>query len=287
MAPPGVHTGIVLGVLIGSEIPDSDFLVKLKGGSAQYLKQHRGPTHGLIVQPIWAALITLILRLVWPEIAFGQLFFWTLLGCLSHVIFDFGNDYGTKGLWPFSQTRIALDIIPIVDLYLIGLILAGWGINAVLPGNRQAIFAGVWVAVGLFVAYRYSQRRKAFALVDEAFDLSEPCGEAVPCGPDWREERVTIHPSLFSLNAWRYVIQMPGEFLVGMVKVAERTVSAPTRAHNEMDKIVKASHKSQVVTAFAQWARRPRVEVKQEDGLYEVRWSDMRYEFDRFAPFTA
>lgn len=287
MAPTEVHTGIILGILIGSEIPDSDFVVRYAGGSAKYLKHHRGPTHGLIIQPLWAALITVVLRLIWPEIGFGQLFFWTLLGCLSHVVFDFGNDYGTQGLWPFSPTRIAYDIIPIIDFYLIGLVLAGWGVSAAIPGNRQVVFAGVWVAIALYVAYRYWLRLRAFALVREAFDLSEPCGLAVPCGQGWREERVTIHPSLFSLNAWRYVVQMPGEFLVGMVRLAQRQVSKPARARNEMDRIVKASFKSQLVTTFAQWSRRPRVEVRQEEGLYEVRWSDMRYEYDRFAPFTA
>ncbi len=287
MVPAGTHPALVWGVLIGAEIPDADFVVRLWGGSAKYLHTHRGPTHGIVSLLLESAVISTALRLIWPDVPFGPLYLWTLLGCLSHTGFDITNDYGTQAFWPLSRRWLALDLVPIVDLYLLGMIAAGWAVNAQWPGHRQAIFGVVWLLSLGYLVVRYWLRRRAWEIVRAKFDLSQPCGEAVPCGDRWVQERLTIHPSLLSLNTWRYVVQMRGEYLVGRVWVFSRRVSDPERARNDYDRVVKASLKSQVVTIFRDWARRPRVQVENKDGLYHVVWSEMRYEVDNFSPFTA
>lgn len=287
LAPGGVHPAVVWGALLGAEAPDIDFVVRYIKGSVGYLKEHRGPTHGLAVQPVLALLIAAGLRLLMPTAPFWQVFWFTLAGCLSHVLSDFGNDYGTQGFWPFSTRRIALDLIPIVDIRLLGIIGVGWLLNGLLAVERGLLFPGVWVAIGLYVYARYQQHKRAHAVVANRFDLTPDCGERAACGHGWTEDRVSIHPTLFSWNAWRYVLQQPGEFWTGMLWVGEGRVSEPEKATNTYDQIVLASLKSSVVTAFASWARRPRVQVTAQGGLYEIRWTDMRYEVDGFAPFQA
>lgn len=288
MLPPGAPRAIAWGIIIGAESPDFDYVIRLAKGSVSYLKNHRGPTHGLVILPVHAAIIAAVLRLVWPEVPFWSLFGWTLAGCLSHVLFDFTNDYGTQGLWPFSRRWIAMDFIPIIDVWVLGLIGAGWFVEDFLwIGHRRLVFTVVWAAVAVYLWIRFSLRQKAAALVAARFDAADACGSRVPCGPGWREERLTVHPTLLSLNAWRYVLEKPGEYLVGMVWVRQRKVGEPQRARNDYDKIVLASLKSQVVTIFSQWVRRPRVEVTREGSLFKVRWTEMRYEVDGFGPFTA
>lgn len=287
MVPAAAHPAVVWGILIGAEIPDADYAVRIWRGPAQYLRIHRGPTHGVISLIAWSLLITVGLRLVWPEAGFGTLFLWTLVGCLSHTLFDIGNDYGTQALWPLSRRWFALDLIPIVDVYLLGAVATGWIVNALWPGHRQAVFALVWIVNAVYVFARWWLRKAAWNLVKRHFDLSEPCGEFAPCGDRWTQERLSIHPSLISLNAWRYVLQMPGQYLVGRVWVRERRVGEPERAKNQYDKVVKASQKSETVAIFRSWVRRPRVEIENRGGLYHVVWSDMRYEVDGFSPFTA
>lgn len=287
LAPAGAHPAVVWGAILGAEIPDIDFVVRYVKGSVGYLKAHRGPTHGLAVLPLEALLIAGGLCLLSPSAPFWQVFWFTLLGCLSHVLFDLGNDYGTQGLWPFSNRRIAMDIIPIIDVRLLGIIGFGWFLNGILVIDRALLFAGVWAALALYVVARYWQNRRAHAVVAQHFHLDSDCGEAAACGDGWKWERVTIHPTLFSWNAWRYVIQQPGEIWTGLVWVRESRVSEPERAANTYDQVVLASLKSSVVSAFAGWVRRPRVQVTRQGGLYEVRWTDMRYEVDGFSPFTA
>ena len=287
LAPHGTQPAAVWGALLGSEIPDMDVVVRAWSGYAGYLKEHRGVTHGVLSLVLEAAAITAALRLVWPGSAWGTVFSFTLLGCLSHVAFDCGNDYGTKAFWPFVTRRVALDIIPIVDLWVLGTIAAGWIVNAVWAGHRQAVFGVVWLVLAAYVAARMALRRKAWHLVAGHFDLKEPCGEFVPCGPGWQEEQVTIHPTLLSLTCWRYVVRVRGAFLTGRVWPLRGQVGRATRARNERDKVVDASLKAQLVGTFARWARRPRVQVDRINNLYRVSWADARYEFsEEFSPFS-
>jgi len=251
------------------------------------LKSHRGPTHGVLSLFLEAGVIAAGLHLIAPGAALWTLFWWSLLGCLSHVAFDTGNDYGTKSLWPISLKRFALDLIPIVDLLVLGLIALGWGTSAVWPGKRQVLFAGVWALIAVYWVLRYWLRQRALNLVLRTFDLTGPCGDAVPGGDGWATERVTIHPTLLSLDAWRYVVQMPKVYLTGRVWVFHGRVSEPQQARNDMDKVVVASLQAPMVEAFAQWVRKPRVQVDRIDDLFRVTWTDMRYEMDDYSPFTA
>lgn len=287
LAPAGAHPAVIWGAMLGAEMPDIDFVIRYVRGPVGYLKDHRGPTHGLVTLPVQALLIAGLLQLLSPTAPFWTVFWFALLGCLSHVLFDFGNDYGTQGLWPFSRRRIALDIIPIIDWRLLGIIGLGWVLNGLLVIDRGLLFAGVWVALALYSVARYLQHRRAYGIVTQHFHCDGDCSEAADCGEGWESERVTIHPTLFSWNAWRYVVQQSGEIWTGLVWVREARVSAPERAVNTYDRIVLASKKSGIVTTFANWVRRPRVEVTFQEGLYQVRWTDMRYEVDGFSPFTA
>lgn len=287
LAPPDVAPAVAVAVLVAAESPDFDFVIRMAGGPVTYLKHHRGPTHGLVTLPLHAALIAGIIHLLAPGVGFWSLFWWALAGGLSHVLFDFLNDYGTQGFWPFSRRWIALDLIPIIDVWMLGLIGLGWGVHWAWPGHRQMIFVMVWLLLGGYVMLRFWLRRRAWRLVADRFDMEGACGEAVPCGPGWRQERLTIHPTLFSLVAWRYVAQRQGEYLTGMVWVHNSAVGDPERAENHHDRVVLASLKAQTVSAFAAWARRPRVTVEKQESLYLVRWTEMRYEVDGFSPFTA
>jgi inner membrane protein len=287
LLPPGTHPAVAWGIVVGAEIPDIDIVIRFWRGQLGYLRNHRGPTHGLAVMPVWAAAITLVLGLIWPNAPLAQVFAWTLLGVFSHLLYDFTNDYGTQGLWPFSRRWIAMDLVPLSDVYLLGIIGVGWLLTAFMPAHRQLIFVVVWLVLVAEVGLRFVLRRRAARLVQERFNLPGDEGEAAPSGPGWRNEGVGIHPTLFSLNAWRYVVRAPGEYLVGMVWLRDGRVSEPHRARNNWDKVVQASLQSEIVTAFAGWVRQPRVAVERKEGKYLVRWSEMRYEGGGFSPFMA
>jgi hypothetical protein len=83
------------------------------------------------------------------------------------------------------------------------------------------------------------------------------------------------------------VAQNEGEYLTGMVWVRQAKVGQPVRSQNLHDRVVLASLKAQVVGAFADWVRKPRVTVERRQDMYLVKWTDMRYDSEDFSPFTA
>lgn len=270
LVPHGTHPAAVWGALLGAELPDIDMVVRAWSGHAGYLKQHRSVTHGLLSLVVEAALVTAALRLIWPVADWRTVYAFTVLGCLSHVAFDCANDYGTKVFWPFSTRWMALDVIPLVDVWILGTIASGWGVNAVWAGHRPAIFGLVWAMLGAYVAVRLALRRKARDLVADQY-----------------QAQATIHPTLLSLTAWRYVVRTPGALLTGHVWPLRGEVGPATRAQQEGNQVVAASLKAQLVGAFAERARRSRVQVDRIEGLLRVQWVDAGYELaEEVMPYT-
>lgn len=287
LLPPGTEPAVVLGILLGAEAPDIDFVVRYWRGEAGYLRAHRGPTHGILSLILASALIAGALQWISAGTPFLTLFWWSLAGCLSHVLFDIGNDYGTQALWPFSNRRVALDVIPIVDPWILAIIGVGWLSHWIVPGHRAAIFTGVWAALGAHVLLRFWLHSRAVRVVTRHFAGTKVASGLIPCGDGWLDQRITVHPSLLSLNCWRYVVQSEGCYLTGQVWAMEGRVGSPTSSRNDSDAVVQASLQSPLVSTFVRWSRRPRAESKPQDGLILVTWTEARYERYGYSPFRA
>lgn len=287
LVPQGAAPAVVWGTLLGAEVPDIDFVVRFWGGRAEYLRLHRGPTHGILSLVVEAGLITTALGFFFPVPNAWELFGWTLAGCLSHVLFDFGNDYGTQGLWPFSRRRVALDIFPIVDIWILGIIAMGWLISLLFAAAPTVVFPFVWSGLTLYAAIRLWFHRRSLRLVSQRFAAELQTPAAGPCGDGWTRQSISIHPMILSLRVWRYLVQVEGAWLVGAVRLLPDEVEEPGRFTSTMNAFGAASLQSAVVGLFANWVRRPRIEVQDHGRLHKVIWTDARYERHNFSPFTA
>lgn len=287
MAPEGSTAALAVGVLVGAELPDIDVVVRYVRGPAHYLRIHRGPTHGVASVLVLSLITAVIIRWFAPATPLSLLWSWTLLGALSHIGFDVLNDYGTQVLWPFSRRWVAFDLVPIIDMWVVGAIGGGWLVHLVLGSPRTWVFTGVWAIIGTYLVMRVWAHRRACWLVSDRFKREAPSREAAPAGDGWPEERISVHPCILSLTAWRYLVKTETAYLTGSVWVSDGHVSEPERSSNQMDKIVHASLQSDFVAQFSHWVRRPRVTVSQHEGLYRVEWTEARYERFGFSPFRA
>jgi len=146
----GEHPGIATAVVaLGSVLPDADNAASLLG-SELYLRVHRGLSHSLL----GIAVSSLVLALLFAR--FGKwkdakrLFLLALLGQISHVVLDLLNAYGTQVLQPFSDARLSLDLLFVVDLVFTGIVVAGiaWSRGGRAGGARVAM-ASLAVYVGV------------------------------------------------------------------------------------------------------------------------------------------
>ena len=146
----GEHPGIATAVVaLGSVLPDADHAASLLG-SELYLRVHRGLSHSLL----GISVSSLVLALLFAR--FGKwkdpkrLFLLALVGQLSHVVLDLLNAYGTQVFQPFSDARLSLDLLFVVDLVFTGIVVAGiaWSRGG-RAGSARVAMASLAVYVGI------------------------------------------------------------------------------------------------------------------------------------------
>jgi inner membrane protein len=122
-----------IGFMAGSVFPDMDVALMAFGKRA-YLKSHQGPTHSLILSPLFALLIAYLLT-----IPFG--FTWivvsaTLMGIWLHSLLDYMNTYGVCLLWPLNKKKYSLDAVFFIDIVswiITAGFFAGWYFYGFIP----------------------------------------------------------------------------------------------------------------------------------------------------------
>jgi inner membrane protein len=112
---PGARAALVLG-LVGSMLPDIDIL--FQHDKIDYLRNHRGWTHTLLLLPAFAFALAIAARVVYRyarHIPLATLFLFAAVGIASHIAFDWITSFGTMFGLPFTRRRFALDWVFIID----------------------------------------------------------------------------------------------------------------------------------------------------------------------------
>ena len=90
-------TSVLIAVIIGSQAPDIDTVLKLKN-NAVYIRNHRGITHSIPAVLLWPLIITGSVYAFFPGANLLHLWLWTFLAVFLHVFVDIFNAYGTQAL---------------------------------------------------------------------------------------------------------------------------------------------------------------------------------------------
>lgn len=135
-------------VVVGSLLPDADNVTSVLG-SEVYLRLHRGLSHGFLGIAVTSLLVALLLYRFgkWKDLK--KLTLLVFLGQLSHIALDLLNSYGTQIFQPFSDARVAFDILFVVDLVFTGIIVAGLFLSRRLPGPARAALVVLCAYVGI------------------------------------------------------------------------------------------------------------------------------------------
>jgi len=110
-------------------LPDLD--VFFPGHGLEGLVTHRGFSHSLLGVAIGAVAVAWFAqKLKLKHLSFSQLYVAAIFGMLMHKFFDVVTTYGTLVFMPFSDYRVALDVLfiidPYLDILLIASLLLGW-----------------------------------------------------------------------------------------------------------------------------------------------------------------
>ena len=97
-----------------------------------------------------------------------------IVGVLAHILMDLPTSYGTRMLSPFSWRWFTLDLLPIIDIYLLIILVAGSGLGSRLTSTAPQ---GRDVALVLMAAnygVRIGAHQQALATAGRVFGPGLP-----------------------------------------------------------------------------------------------------------------
>jgi len=147
--------------------PDLDIFIRSADHPLLSIIYHRHFTHALIFAPVIGLIATLLfvalfkqLRPKWPYVFLAATF-----ATLTHGLLDSATSYGTLLLWPWSDQRVAWDLISIVDPIFTGALMIGVIIAYVWQKRTPVIIALLFCSS--YLGFAYSQHSRALSVQHE------------------------------------------------------------------------------------------------------------------------
>ncbi len=150
---------------VGGVIPDLDILIRSSTDPTVSWIFHRHFTHSLIFIPIGGLIAALPFLLLKPFRAHKRaVILAAMIGYATHAPLDMFTSYGTLLFWPFSNHRVSLDWIGIVDpIYsitlLIGVILTA-RTGRLNPVRMALLVSSLYLCFGGWQHYRATELQR-------------------------------------------------------------------------------------------------------------------------------
>lgn len=189
-SPPRSIPRRVAAGFLAAAAPDLDFVLGFVSPLV-YLEQHRGPTHSVVLLPLWALLLSWALAKILREPRGWRAFYVvSALGLGAHILGDLITSFGTIILAPLSSARYGWGTTFIIDLWFTGIILAGLLAAAAWRASRVPAVA----ACAVLVAYVGFQA----VLKERALDFGREFARA----QSLQHVQVTAYPRAVSPFNW-------------------------------------------------------------------------------------
>ena len=309
--------GTTTALILASNAPDID-IVATAGGALRYLEWHRGPSHGplgivglglLTAALVWSGRRMFDRQRAADLSSFRRLAIVSVVGVLLHVLMDLPTAYGTRLFSPFDWHWYAIDLMPIIDVYLLIALAAGLVFAARSDTARARMAAIVLALMAANYGGRGIAHGRALNLAPQVFGsrLPERCDWAARAHPIVNRWPPPVSPSPASAGRrsclveiaalptfatpfdWRLVAQLSDGYEIGDVNVlASRTrLSASSwdppsgvtmRFPNQWTPAVFAAAGTEVGQRFLGFSRFPAARTFVDgDGVTTVRWNEMRF----------
>lgn len=248
-----------------AELPDIDIFYG-KGPMAE-LAYHRGITHALLVAPLGALIAAVAAKLLFRKARFGTLYLWSFASLLmTHLFADWLTGWGTRLLLPFSNARLGLDWVPIVDWPVLLVLITGVVLAWRRPALRRKATVTVLAVVSLFwLGYRGT----AHTLVDREV-AQRYAGQPVV--------KFQVSPDLFNPFKWSYTVDLGDRYVQGDGYAWGLTPATANLAKPPEDDVTRAVRSAPEVKPFFDHFKYPVVEYRTVPDGYEVSLGDVRHQ---------
>lgn len=142
------------------------------------------------------------------RIEFRKLYLYSFIGYATAGLLDACTSYGTRLLWPFSDARIAWNIISIIDPVFTGTVLVLILVGAIKSRALWSRIACGFVCLYLFFGVVQSRRATEVVVA-----LAKSRGHEAA-------SRFTVKPSIGNLALWRGIYEYEGSFYVDAIRIS-------------------------------------------------------------------
>ena len=194
--------GCIAGILA-----DADIFIQSANDPLLFLDYHRHFTHAIAFIPIGALIGALV---CWPfvrkNIKFRRLYFFAFLGYLLSGVLDAFTGYGTHLLLPFSDERIAANLISVIDpIFTLSLIVGVIG-NIKFKSKKITIYSLLFCTVYLTTAYVQQGRA-----IDIQSEIATNRGHLI--------EKSIVKPTLGNIVLWRSIYLYQDKYYIDAIRV--------------------------------------------------------------------
>lgn len=140
--------------------PDLDLALRLID-TLTYLNWHQGPTHSLIMLPLWALLLSHVFsRLTRKQYSWKMFYLPVCLGIAIHITGDLITSYGLMLFAPFSTERFSLPLVFVIDPWFSLIIIFGLFFSWIFPQQKMVAICAL-IALVSYVATLWSLHERA------------------------------------------------------------------------------------------------------------------------------
>lgn len=149
---------------LAAAAPDADVVLRA-AGTLHYLNWHQGPTHSLLLLPLWAWLLARLFAWLFPwagapHLPWRAYYGVACLGIAIHIAGDFITAYGPMLLAPFSSQRFALPLSFVLDPHFSFIAGAGVAAGLLLPRRSSPAVAALALLAG-YVGFQGALQQRA------------------------------------------------------------------------------------------------------------------------------
>jgi membrane-bound metal-dependent hydrolase YbcI (DUF457 family) len=306
--------GSTAALVLASNAPDVDIITTFDG-AINYLEWHRGPTHGplgvlglglIVAGMVWLGCRVVDRRRSAAEPSFGALSIVSILGVLFHVLMDLPTSYGTRILSPFDWHWYAVDLMPIIDIYLLAALAACLLFGSGTEWRRRNVVIALAFRAANY-GVRVAAHGQALAAVPHLFGptLPDRCDAAGAQGPivdRWpvhgeltgrdAERRCLLEvaalPTFVSPFHWRLIARLSNAYETRDLDLIELALSRPEaseapwrliqRQPNRWPPPALAAARAETAQTFLGFSRFPAARSETNgEGETTVRWTDLRF----------
>lgn len=262
--PDADRSAVLVACVVAAELPDLDYLWPAADSVLHTLKAHRGLSHSLVAAPLVALTAAGAAKLVFRKARPVPLFVWALGAVLfAHLLADAWTGWGTRLLLPFSDARVTLDWMMVLDPFFTVPLLIGalWDVRKRQLDRRAML-------VGLSVACAYlGTRVVARSMIHDR--VAERHSDAL---------QIQVFPSWLDVTEWRYVAVFPERYVAGRAGVFDGPQPQATHERSTATALSAVARENGTVREVLAWARFPLIELTQTArGATRVNVADLRY----------